>query len=273
MITPAIRHDKEKKQMDTSYNNWIYLSPHFDDAAYSCGGLIWEQVHAGMKVEIWTICAGSIPDRPLSPFARELHSRWNTGPEAVSARFEEDRRACHRLGAESRYMDIPDCIYRFRKLADGEQPLIQGESDLTGTNPEEDLIAELAARLASELPPKTTVVSPVALGSHVDHLLTRAAAEASGYPLYYYPDYPYVLRCPNELAELECGVWKRISAPVSSAGLAAWQDAVVSYQSQINTFWSSADEAALSVKNYWGGGRLWVRLDSNPKKLAIKKKI
>ena len=26
---------------------WIYLSPHFDDAVLSCGGLIWEQTHSG----------------------------------------------------------------------------------------------------------------------------------------------------------------------------------------------------------------------------------
>jgi len=37
---------------------WIYISPHFDDAVLSCGGLIWEQTHKGITVEIWTVCAG-----------------------------------------------------------------------------------------------------------------------------------------------------------------------------------------------------------------------
>jgi LmbE family N-acetylglucosaminyl deacetylase len=31
---------------------WIYLSPHFDDAVLSCGGLIFDQAQAGTPVEI-----------------------------------------------------------------------------------------------------------------------------------------------------------------------------------------------------------------------------
>ena len=247
--------------MDITPANWIYLSPHLDDVSLSCGGLIWEQVHNGLNVAIWTICAGSIPDRPLSPFATELHARWGTGPEAVLVRHEEDRQACLRLGVEPHYLEIPDCIYRFRKLPDGEQPLIQEERDLNNTEPEEDLVTSLAGLLKSQIPFATTVVCPVALGNHVDHRLTRRAAEASSRRLYYYPDYPYVLRCASELALVESGVWQRVPATISSAGLFAWQDAVAAYPSQISTFWSSISEAILSIHNYWagGGGRLWVR--------------
>ena len=71
---------------------WIYLSPHFDDAVLSCGGLIWEQVRRGERVEIWTVCAGAIPPGPLSPFAAELHARWGTGMASVEARRAEAER-------------------------------------------------------------------------------------------------------------------------------------------------------------------------------------
>src|SRR5512138_416649 len=92
---------------------WVYLSPHFDDAVLSCGGLISDQLKSGLAVEVWTVCAGSPdPGLPLSTFAQGLHNRWGTGLEAVAARRVEDEAAIHRLGACSRYWNLPDCIYR-----------------------------------------------------------------------------------------------------------------------------------------------------------------
>ena len=229
--------------MNISHRDWIYLSPHLDDAALSCGGLIWEQSQAGAQVSVWTLCAGFIPSRPLSPFAQELHARWRTGPEAVQLRREEDHQAAERLGAASIYLDIPDCIYRFRRL------------------PEGDLVARLAQTFRETLPADTQMVCPMALGGHVDHRLTRAAAELSGLPLYFYADYPYVLRSAFELAQMELGAWKRTPAPVSAPALAAWLEAIADYASQLSTFWSGKEEMRLALQNYWagGGGRLWQR--------------
>jgi LmbE family N-acetylglucosaminyl deacetylase len=81
---------------------WIYLSPHFDDVALSCGGLVWEQTQIGEMVSIWTVCAGEPPLGDLSPFAKELHSRWEVGQNAPNQRKNEDTRSCHRLGVSSR---------------------------------------------------------------------------------------------------------------------------------------------------------------------------
>ena len=248
--------------MNNSQLDWVYLAPHLDDAALSCGGLVWEQIQSGQKVSIWTVCAGLVPERPLSPFAQELHARWKTGPEAVLHRREEDRLACDRLGVTLYYFDIPDCIYRFRRLPDGEVPLIQGEADLQGAEPENDLIIDLAFSLKQSLPAGVRVVCPMALGDHIDHRLTRAAAVLSGLAVYYYPDYPYVLRSANELAQMELGLWKRCPAPISDQGLSAWQDSIAAYASQISTFWTSLAEVRLAVHNYWagGGGRLWEKV-------------
>ena len=60
---------------------WIYLSPHFDDAVLSCGGLIRAQSQEGLAVEIWTIFAGDPPPGPLSEFALKIHARQNQEPE------------------------------------------------------------------------------------------------------------------------------------------------------------------------------------------------
>lgn len=76
----------------------IYLSPHLDDAALSCGGLVWMQAQAGERVEIWTMCAGDPPEGRLSDYAQAHHERWGLGREAVAARREEDARSCNILG-------------------------------------------------------------------------------------------------------------------------------------------------------------------------------
>ena len=78
--------------------HWIYLSPHFDDIALSCGGLVWHQVQAGDVVEIWTVCAAAPdPSQPFSPFAQSLHARWGTGPASVAARRAEDIASCQQV--------------------------------------------------------------------------------------------------------------------------------------------------------------------------------
>ena len=91
---------------------WIYISPHLDDVALSCGGRVWEQAQEGDHASIWTICAGDPPQGPLSPFAQSLHDRWETGREAIAQRREEDILSCRQLGASYRHFDVPDCIYR-----------------------------------------------------------------------------------------------------------------------------------------------------------------
>jgi LmbE family N-acetylglucosaminyl deacetylase len=92
--------------------HWIFLSPHYDDAALSCGGIIWEEVRRGAQVSIWTVCAAPPPPGVLSPFAEELHARWKTGPQATDQRRLEDIASCAHLGAAYLHLNLTDCIYR-----------------------------------------------------------------------------------------------------------------------------------------------------------------
>jgi LmbE family N-acetylglucosaminyl deacetylase len=248
---------------------WVYLSPHFDDVALSCGGMVWEQVQARQEVEVWTICAGAPgPNAVISDYAQELHARWGTGPEAVFARQAEDERALRWLGAGPRYWDLPDCIYR---RLPGGNCLVNGEGDLwQPLHPaEQGIVDHLAAWICQGLarpasPMDTRLVSPITLGNHVDHSLVRAAAEiaaqSSHIEAWYYPDYPYAVK-PNMNWSGKVGEnWQQTCQPVSRAALAAWQEAVASYASQISTFWSTRAEMNAGLEAYWqsgGGTCLW----------------
>jgi LmbE family N-acetylglucosaminyl deacetylase len=239
--------------------HWIYLSPHFDDAVLSCGGLIWEQAQRRERVEIWTIFGGDPPPGPLTPFARSLHERWQSGPQAVSARQVEDERAGRRLGASLRRFELPDCIYRCHA---GGTAVVQREEDLfqPGYNRERPLVEWIQGRIDALAPQAARLVSPIALGDHIDHQLVWSAAVSRGAQAWFYADYPYVVRHPQSLPDRARSYAGEKTYPLSEAGIAAWQDAVAQYASQLSTFWSSAAEMRQAIQAYARanrGSRLW----------------
>lgn len=239
--------------------HWIFLSPHLDDAILSCGGLIYELTAAGEEVQVWTVCAGDPPAGPLSPLANTLHNRWQTGPDAPRVRREEDRRACEILGVQPVHFDVPECIYRTRP--DTGLPLIGSNEELFQPLPESEypLAARIANLLSGRLDQDARLVSPLAIGGHIDHHLVRRAAESLGRPLSYYGDFPYLADYFKDPSHGIDPAWHAVERPISKKGLAAWQKAAAAYRSQISTFWSSlkAMRAALREYHRQGGGRLW----------------
>jgi LmbE family N-acetylglucosaminyl deacetylase len=227
--------------------NWVYLSPHFDDVALSVGGLLWEQSQAGDQVSVWTICGGDPPPGEFSAFAEGLHARWETGSESISVRRAEDQESCRLLGAESVHFSIPDCIYR--RSPKSHKHLYASEQALwIPAHPDEGpLVTQIAAEMSEKLLPDTQVVCPMTLGKHVDHRLTRMAAERMGVPLLYYADYPYILAAENQKVFEKKAA---IHAVISNQALQVWQKAVAAHHSQISTFWANLDEMREAIRTY-----------------------
>lgn len=240
---------------------WIYLSPHLDDAVMSCGGLIWEQVQAGLEVEVWTICAGEPPPQSFTDFAKELHTRWDlSAHEAIAARREEDIQAVTMLGADFHHFSIPDAIYRLHPRT-GEPLYLDWEDITGGLNPGDEAYLHMAARtIGTRMNGEMILAAPLTVGNHVDHQFTRALAEMLGLPLRYYPDYPYTMQYAEEIPHLAPRGTRKETLPVSPQGIAAWQDSVAAYTSQISTFWGSIDEMKASIQEFYeqfGGAVFW----------------
>ncbi|MGD9093827.1 MAG: PIG-L family deacetylase [Anaerolineales bacterium] len=239
---------------------WVYLSPHLDDVALSCGGLVWEQSQVGYQVTVLTICAGDPPDVPLSTFAKSLHDRWQTGVEAIVERRREDLVSCQEMRATAIHLSIPDCIYR-RSEYEGK-PICDSEESLTepSHHDEGDLIWRLGKELRQLIPPDGEVVCPLTLGGHVDHVLTRRAVEGLDRDLWFYADYPYVGKESSSIQRLIGEDWTSKVFPVSSMGLDAWGRAVAAHASQISTFWSDSGAMRNALFEYYHqemGVRLW----------------
>ena len=229
--------------------NVVFLSPHLDDAVYSCGGLMASMMRSSRMVSVWTLFAGDSQDA-LSDFARELHQRWKTGKEAVKARRIEDFKACTVMGVNARHFNHPDCIYRY-ETASGK-PVINRNEDLFNPGPlvENDLIERISAELDATLPDEVEVYCPLGLGGHIDHRLTREAAERLHLPLVYYADFPYAGKPGISLDGLlpEGAAAKRTD--LEEPDLERWIEGIAQYQSQLNSFWQNRQDMAAAVQSY-----------------------
>ena len=236
---------------------YIYLSPHLDDAVLSAGGLIYEQVRAGKAVEIWNLMCGFPPYGELSPFAQLLHFQWGTASveDTVRLRRIEDEKAASIVGAKTIYFDFLDCIYR--RAPDGEW--LYSDIYVPPHEAESDLPARIADAVSARLTRDDKLVCQLSVGSHVDHVIVRRAAELLNMPLLYDMDIPYLFKYSKELAPKTAGMKDKAYA-VSEAGLKSWQEAVAAYESQISSLFESSEDMREKIQSYWaewGGIRLW----------------
>lgn len=227
----------------------IVLSPHYDDAALSCGGMIAQRAAAGDAVIVATVFGGRPDMAALSPFARSIHARPGAGADPVAQRVAEEHQALAILGAQPRPGDYLDCIYR--REAAGGRWLYDREEALFGPvdGADDELTDELAAAFAALAPAggQCVIYAPLAIGNHVDHqVVQRAAARLgkAGYTVLYYEDYPYVVRDPTGLAgalrqAAPRAGWLPQPVPLSLQDLERKIDAVTAYASQIGVLFGA----------------------------------
>lgn len=179
------------------HHRHIFLSPHFDDAVYSCGGTLGVQVSAGLRPLVITVFGGA-PTTPieLSPFAAETHRKMGFRQDvqaAIATRRREDAAALDYLRADYLWLDYPDAIYR------GNPAYYPNEVVGVDVHPGDLWIdRELAQNLVTlnERLPDTVWYAPLAIGPHIDHLIVCSAADRLiqlGANVKFYEDFPYVL--------------------------------------------------------------------------------
>ncbi len=252
------RHYTSLDDLAATYDH-IYLSPHIDDAALSCGGGIARFVGAGQSVLVVDICAGSPPPAgPFSPFAQQLHRQWALPPdEAVQLRIKEDIQALETLGADCLLLDMLDAIYRM-PVAYADNDTLFG-SVAAGDTLADSLRGHLAA-LAARFP-TAIFYAPLGVGQHVDHQATYEAAAGlalSGTSLAFYEDFPYVASpgaLEKRLDQLGGAAIFLASVTDIDATLPRKISAIEAYASQIATLFGDLEAMASKVMAYAEGLR------------------
>ena len=245
----------------------IYLSPHLDDVVLSCGGQIFLHTAGGEDVLVVTLAAGEPQSEVRSVFAEFLHHNWGLdAEEVIRVRREEDAAALQSLGADLLHWSLPDCIYRVHP--ESGEPLYASEEAIFGAiDPAESDLRDALAEQMKALPPADQIIVPLGAGHHVDHQLTRAAAERAFDNLLYYEDYPYVQRDAGAVAQLTTpsAAWQPVHISLPEEAVAARLQAVLRYDSQIKMLFNSREALGRLLQAYMtqiGGERLWRRVST-----------
>ncbi len=262
--TDKVMQPVSAEDLVAPFYDTILLSPHLDDAALSCGGQIFLQTTAGRPVLIVTIMAGDPLLEIISPYAQSLHDRWEYQSGAAARRREEDLAACRILNADCLHWGIPDCIYRHDPVTGASY--YNSDENIFGPlhANEQPLLDTLAGKLA-QLPAHKRLLAPLSAGNHVDHQLTRLAAERCfGTELIYYEEYPYAAEAGvvDRLTTAKDESWHAQTIPLSPTAVKKKIEAIAAYTSQLSTFFLDRADLEQQVTSYSqlvGGERLWRR--------------
>ena len=166
----------------------VALSPHLDDAVFSCSGYLIARPQE--EKLIITVFTKSV-DRPTGfALACQLDKGLDASVDYMSLRRAEDERAGDILSCTVEHWDLPEAPHRGYNSA---EELFAGAlaEDASIVN---DLVDRLHRRLRALRP--ATVLYPMGMGSHVDHLqLVRAVRQVmphfGGVRFVQYFDQPY----------------------------------------------------------------------------------
>ncbi len=231
----------------------LYVAPHPDDVALSCGGVVAIEARE-RAVTILTIFAGR-PDQTAGAFARMQHERWGIpDDEVVERRRDEDRCAAAALGdtVEPVWLDKLDAIYR--------DPRYDSDETLFGKILDEDMatIDQVADALAAFQPEELVV--PLAIGQHVDHQIVLRASRrlaARGMSVWAYADLPYGLDQRALTPRLASGVTREVRlTPLDDDAFERKCRAIDCYPSQLPVIFRDHGDhrAALDRYHRWVGG-------------------
>lgn len=220
----------------------LALSPHLDDAAFSCGATLAQLVDRGWRVVMATAFTATVP-HPTG-FALACQTDKGLAPEVdyMALRRAEDRAAATILGiADVRWLGLREAPHRgyhsapalFAGIRDGDEAWRE--------------LAPLVAALRQELQPDL-VLCPQGLGGHVDHRhMIRAVAAGPGPgATAYYRDTPYAIRNPAATPDVVLD-GLALHALDAAAGLERKVGASCAYTSQIGFQFGGVEALAVAL--------------------------
>ena len=206
----------------------LALSPHLDDAAFSCGGTLALLARSGWTVTVVTAFTRSVPAPSGFALACQLDKGLPPDADYMALRRAEDAAACAALGARPAWLDFAEAPHR--GYADAGM--------LFAAPLEEDgIVAPLARALSEHLASAPDVVlAPQAVGGHVDHVvLVRALRTVlpAGLPVLWWTDFPYSTRPDSHPTRPFAGEMAGLPECVVAGDAAARLAACAAYRTQL----------------------------------------
>ncbi|CAH1000436.1 hypothetical protein LEM8419_01589 [Neolewinella maritima] len=183
----------------------LVLSPHLDDAVFSCGGLL--ATLASERVLVVTCFTRSMADPQGFALACQLDKGLSAEVDYMALRRAEDVQALELLGVHHHHLDLPEAPHRGYHSATELFGAIHAD-DTVG----EELQQQLALVVHEYRP--LTILYPLGAGNHVDHQQVvrvaeniRSQHEQVDFIQYY--DQPYTHRHPLQHPDLQqAAAWR-----------------------------------------------------------------
>jgi LmbE family N-acetylglucosaminyl deacetylase len=225
----------------------VFLAPHYDDVALSCGGTVAALAGRGTPPLVITIFGGEPTANDLTAFARWQHERWGTGEaDTVATRLDEELAAAAALGCATATLPFLDAIYRGEAYL-SDEALFGAVDPADAALPGQIAGALLALpALAAAEPPAVNLFVPLAIGNHVDHQIVYAVGRmlaARGWRVSAYEDFPYAVlgtATARRLADVGAEIGAAETRPVAT--LARRVAAIGAYRSQLPVIFRFTDD-------------------------------
>ena len=224
----------------------LFISPHLDDAAFSCGATMARLAADGWRTILCTVFTKSV----MSPKGFALACQLDKGlpPEVdyMKLRRVEDCRAARILNAaEVLHLSFAEAPHRGYESA----------AELFAEVKKDDAIWQSVAEhfvLLNDIHQPDLIFAPQGLGRHVDHRQTIRAVRQSlpTEKICWYRDTPYAIRQPDEVpTDLPTADLSEIALDISPF-LEPKIAACAAYGSQINFQFGGANELKTVLQNF-----------------------
>jgi LmbE family N-acetylglucosaminyl deacetylase len=195
-----------REQLRFDQYDEIYVSPHMDDAAYSCGGRILQSRARGARVLVLTVFGTGRADVPQETAQAHFTD--------YDARTAEELAVMQRLDADFIWLDYPELLFRKHSLWDVARFFVPFM--WLGGRAQDELFEATLQIISRLLAPAGQLFVPLAIGFHPDHRLLfdvgRALHALGRFRVGFYEDVPYSLKPPMTALQLRfLGVRRSLS--------------------------------------------------------------
>lgn len=243
-----------------------FVSPHLDDAVFSCANLLAKLIEKGIDVKVVNVFTKASPwPYTLSVYKFLWQCRYTSADKLFQDRLNEDRNVIHELGASVINLSFVDALWR-RHSVNGICKLLSyfigevsyvypmyryGLAQGIVSNQDTKLYSQIGQRLIEIIKNTDSVIfCPLAIGRHVDHLIVRDVCRASfaANRLVYWSDYPYEHEKPLEKEFIVCN---KLNGRKLVSQSNKKNTFINGYKSQLNVIFGGVKDHSNVVETYY----------------------
>lgn len=247
---------KSMSSIVRQFEKIFVLSPHLDDAIFSCGSFI-RSYSKKLPVTVINVASGD-PDVILRKESQVLEVLAQKGGHELAhpkVRRLEDRKALRMAGCQLIHLGFIDAAYR-RNPHTGRLIYPDNVMGFDFPRPEDDSYQQelqTSLRALTQNMEKTLVLSPMGIGNHVDHVIVRNIAltlQSKNTTVLFYEDFPYVVHAGREEAQNKITQREAIkplglkvgSLLTHTVNVSEKQKLVLNYKTQIKMIFGSKEK-------------------------------